>query len=222
MQTKITEIGGLILLLLIVVVGIILLTKNSTEVSIGANVDVVANIQKDFQIGESLRTFDFTNDNTNEDFIFNLEYEVFVGYLGAHDVHGSLTNASSENQNTTITLSFGEGEHLVSDIRIFSHNKEINIKGGQFPPTATTTGATFPATTRLEPVWTILNMGAFQGKGQERKNVKGHQTRKEATTLIKAGETIVFRATVKYPAGIGGGREFFIEAFGDKGGYGHI
>src|SRR3990167_2031695 len=163
----------------------------------------------------------FTDDNTGEDLIISSDKHDYYGF-GAVDVYFSVKNTSKTDQDINLILSFGEKTDLGS-IRLFTGTKDVIIPG--FTSITATGTDIMPDRTVTETVWEKMSVtdGISREIFSPAKSVK--DATKNRTTLsfpLAKGETKVFVANVKTRAKVGENGEFFIEAFGDKAGYGNL
>lgn len=177
--------------------------------------------------------FVYTDDNTDEDlFIYTTKSDYF-NLFGSITVDYAILNNSGQNQNvkTVFFLNDGTGtKKYVSSIG--EYNGEEIVYSEKIIPAqtyiATSTGqeVTIPESTEIieEQVtkWkeTPLVESVISALSN-RKDTKGMTESKSNSVLIKDGETKFFKAKIQY-TNFTDREEFFIEAFGDQGGYGHL
>ena len=188
---------------------------------------IIDNIQNEIQIGQKVIDIHFTDENVGEELIIKSDEENFSGFLGGIagiTAYVSVTNASAQNQNVSLAFSFEDDRFLVEDIKRFLRNEDVVLPGHTIPATATSSEIVMLDTTIEVPIWVNLPFSNFQAKTHVRKDIKQHITDKEVFIQIKSGETIRLKVIIRIPPGIyeSNKSQFFIEAFGDKGSYGHI
>lgn len=167
----------------------------------------------------------FTDDNNGEDLIINTEAKNFFG-LGGAVVPFTIQNVSGSDQNINIVIS-SSGNIETTYLKMLTGEKSVVISKKNFTH-STTTGEidTIPKETVITSEWDIIKQrdtGEIADRSQfgiATKNVAGTHT-KANQVFISAGETKTFKLSQRY-LGDPGGDEFFIEAFGDQGGYGHL
>ena len=196
----------------------------------------ISKIPVSAQFGTKIKSFTWEDENVGENIIIKTDAKDYRGFGGTR-VFFQATNASKINQNVNLAFSLGENPKWeVRSIQRFDGNETVFITKTRREtiPTpqgyATTTGNPIPSqleidveyqATTTRDIWTDLSVSSLiDTKGLKRKDLKGKQTKQQATDLILSGQTKYYRADVRYPQGTNN-EEFFIEAFGDNG-YGHL
>ncbi len=169
----------------------------------------------------------YTDDNTDEDLIIRTEKEDYVNWAGSMIIYYSVYNRSNRDQNvkTVFSLNDKKGQE--------KYVKDIYEHAGQTITTeiisnivySTDTDSFLTTTSSVQKIttnWQKHNLSDFiSPKISNRKSVKKAYSLKNNDFLLKRGETKLFNAVIKY-ADLENKEEFFIEAFGDRGAYGHL
>ena len=166
------------------------------------------------------KDIEYTDDNTDEDLIIKSDTRDYMNWAGSITVHYSIFNNSKDDQNIKTSFSInGDIKHIWEydgeDI-IPAYNKKIPS-----PVSSSSDDITIKIPEEKITIWKELGLSDFTTKTIERKDTKDKPTDKEATVFIKSGETKFLKAEVRI-TGIEKEEEFYTEAFGDKGGYGHL
>lgn len=199
----------------IIVIGIVLLQTKSSE-TLGIVNPIVS-------IDGKMVEMKFTDDNTGECLIIHSDQKDYYGWGGA------VTNFTVEN-----TCGTAENVNIVSSMPDGITFSYLHVKTGEkvtiFPATSfthsTTTGKTdtIPAKTTIRTEWQLLSNDVIPDRSQftiSKKAVAEVEIHKSDAVLIAAGQTKVFKMSRRFHK-IAQGEEFFIEAFGSNGGYGHL
>lgn len=185
------------------------------------------------QVGNSLKSFAFEDENIGENLIIKTEQKDYKGFGGTR-VYFQVTNASKSDQDIFLAFSLTDNPKWeIKSIQKFGGNQNVAViktRRENIPTPqgyATTTGNPIPDTlgidveyqdTETRAIWTDLSLSDFT-QTTTRKDTKNTVTKLQAPDTILSGETKYYRADVRYPAGVNN-EEFFIEAFGS--GYGHL
>ncbi len=167
-------------------------------------------------------TFVHTDENKDETLIIYSNSKDYYGF-GSIKAYFALTNISGVGQNVKLTMPTPDGQK-VNRIERYSHNVVTEHPEIRIPATtvngSTTEEKITPAYTEVRTQW--LPMGRKQFK--QPSNVSRKPTANAAadmetnTVFIDAGETMYFVGSVAFSKE----GEFFIEAIGDQGAYGHL
>ncbi len=166
-------------------------------------------------IGNTMFTFSWTDENIGEDFIIRSDEKDYYSF-GTAVIHFSITNNSNQDQNTVVAVT-AKDDVIVKSIKRLIRNDIV--QGMIIPASVDAFGSSTPELIIPDvnvPVWETGVM--IKSSNASLKSVKGLTNKSGASFLIQKGETAYFEAAIKF---IGAG-EFFIEAFGNKGGYGHL
>src|SRR3990167_765089 len=173
-------------------------------------------------------TFEWTDDNTKEDLIIYSDKKTYSGIYSS-TAYFSVTNNSGQGQNVELSLTStkaqlnevysygGEETYWYNDPRVIEseiitatgtkkiHTEVIEKKQG----------------TRTKWNELVKSDGRISKEEPDIKAVKGSSYKKTGSVFINTGETAFFKARI-LNKDIKNSEEFFVEAFGDKGGYGHL
>ncbi len=173
--------------------------------------------------------FSYTDNNIGEDLIIHTTQENYMNWAGSITVYYSVLNNSGQNQmvKTTFSLNDGSGQKkYVKDIN--EYDGEETIFEEKIIPSyisSTTNELMATSTTITEKTitqWAKHNLTDFVLSAiSNRKDIKNTHSLKNNEFLLKAGETKFFKAKIAY-TDFRDREEFFIEAFGSLGAYGHL
>ena len=165
----------------------------------------------------------YTDDNTDEDLIIKSDQMDYMNIGGSISVIFSIFNSSKDNQNITTAFSFSDG--TTKYIRNLSEydGEETNIIPGFEVSISSTTDEVIKRPDTIETItkWKPLDLEPFAMLGADRKDIKTTETKDQSTFFLKSGDTKFLKAEINFTDFIDKD-EWFIEAFGDKGGYGHL
>lgn len=185
-----------------------------------AKIDAIVD---DVVYGTRDRNIGFTDDNVGEDFIVKSDAHDYKSWGGGIAVDFSVTNVSDATQNADIVFVL-DPKQTLRKISRFDGNQVVEIEHFEnVPDSATTTAKTVrTVSNETRAIYTelALNTG-YISPDITRKDVKGLANDGAVTDTFLAGETKYYRANVNIPNDANG-EEWFIEAFGSKGGYGHL
>lgn len=235
MQFKKLLLTAYAVIALVLAVASVLLWRTSPP-AVFDGVDIPAGIK----IGEEDVSVSWTDENTGEELIIKSSQKEYSGQ-GLNTVLFSVTNISASDQDVDIHFLTPSLEWDILNIKRFIQNEVTVIPSKVVSFThSTTTGKTtdtiIPQKTVTDALWedkvAIEKSIDFEG----RKDSQGNMDKKAFTQFIKSGETLYFQADVQFPPTdiqalplnqrlatrefVTG--EFFIEAFGSKGSYGHL
>jgi len=161
----------------------------------------------------------YTDDNIDEDLIIKSDQKDYMNLAGNIAVYFSIFNNSGQDQNVSMAFSLnGNVRHIWE----YDGEEEIITPAYEVSISSTTKETkTIPAETKYKTIWKELETSNFIVNDIERKDTKDKPTDKGATSFIKAGKTKFFKATLNI-IDFTDREEFFIEAFGEKGSYGHL
>jgi len=165
----------------------------------------------------------YTDENEGEDLIIKSDQENYFNFGGSITVHFSIFNSSKEDQNIKTAFSFSDGTtKYVKNLYEYDGEEIEKYTPPPYFDNTTTDSMIFPKEEFREVTkWKELALQDFTTKTIERKDLKDTEPQKEATLFIKSGETKFLKADINF-TDLKGQEEFFIEAFGDKGSYGHL
>ena len=179
---------------------------------------------------------DFTDDNTNENLIIKSDKKDYYGF-GITNTYFSITNNSGQGQFVRIAFSQkNEPNNELVSLKEFN-GETIKVIPASFTKrdtntliAATATPAYYETGIIIEPEkevitskWKDVITQTFDRKNPNRKSIGDRVTEKESTSIyIGAGETKYFNEKHTYTATLGQPEEFFLEAFGNMGAYGHL
>lgn len=173
---------------------------------------------------------DNTDDNTNETFIIKSDKKVYSG-TGDIDVILSVTNLRDDEWGS-LKLKFSEDEYINSiskyvpvedtiDTPVIS-KIEINCPAKASTTTCYETTQSTTTQTVIRDTWESVKTTSLTPQiSLLQKQTKGDYDSKEARYLFPKGTTF-FKVNIKFVSRINYKDEFFIEVFGDKGGYGML
>jgi hypothetical protein len=199
------------------IVGLFIVSAVAAPLIFGDVVPIIAIID-----GKAIE-FSYTDANSNEDLLIYTNANNFFG-LGAVTVYIAVKNVSGKDQNVSLGFSVPGSEKW--DIRSIRHSTGLEeIKTVTYPGYRLGDDKNFkdvPEKTVLETrtIWNPLSKRVpFERASARLKEVKGYQKVVGASpVLIKNSEVQIFEVIVEYDSL----REFYVEAFGDKLGYGHL
>lgn len=181
----------------------------------------------------------YTDDNTGEDLIIRTNQSDFFNPFGNFTIYFSVFNASGKDQEIKTVFSFqdssgdkkfvkniGEydGETTIENITpaYWKYSNEYSTASNEYIDKeifiATTTEQ---IETTLWQKHTLNDFNVQAVSAITRKDIKNTHNLKENTFLLAKGETKFFRAKIAY-TDFKDKEEFFIEAFGSLGAYGHL
>lgn len=168
-------------------------------------------------------SFPYTDENTNEDLLIYSDHDKYYGFNSA-SVHFAIKNTSGKDQFVKIFIPVGNKQqirniyHYGGNTETF-HSEEIITPASVDNKGSTTPARIIPAYIEVKTQWEQAIQNTFIAPSISRKTTKNAQVDKETGTyFIRSGETQYFKAYIVFSAE----QEFFIEAAGDKGGYGHL
>jgi len=169
-------------------------------------------------VNSKIIDFLYTDKNDNENLLIYTNREVYTGLTNSK-VYFAIKNESEFGQNIDISFFFSKKNRFLVDVSKF-------IENSYFEEVSTTTSEKM---TGYKDIWQEKELISFSKEQNDLllsesdfsiKDKKGFETQKKAQYYIDKGETLYFKADIKYPAFIED--EFFIEVIGDKGAYGHL
>jgi len=172
-------------------------------------------------IDGKLVEFPYSDENANEDLIIFSNSKDYYGF-GYATMYFAVKNISGKSQNVDLAFSFKDNDkrQLVSLERYAGNHTEIVPASVDLADDLSE--ITIPAHEITKTDW-IKNTSEKKSINWvgNRKDVKGMVSDKFLTQAIAKDEVIYFKAKIKFPTDPNGD-EFFIEAFGDQGAYGHL
>ena len=160
----------------------------------------------------------YTDENSNESLIIHSDQRDYFG-LGTVGIIVSVYN-TGQNQNVKFAVSTPnkQGWEMIK-VQEYGGETDVIVLGTPEIITATGTIQAILSQTIKKTIWNDVGQKQYQETGIVRKEIKGEKTEKESNSFyIAKGETKFFKIQLKYSSS----DEFFIEAFGDGGGYGHL
>ena len=175
------------------------------------------------KIGGTIITFDSTDENANETLIINASSHSYSS-LGNFSVLFSVTNNSGIDQNVQLSIpKVDSPERKLISLKRFVGNNTTVIPEKVWTSATSSTKVITPASTSTTAVWDTLPLNSYSSFSVSgEKDTKGLSAKEQGQTLIHANETVFFKAELSFGNLNVKGEEFFIEAFGDQGGYGHL
>lgn len=169
--------------------------------------------------------FSYTDDNANENLIIRSDSG---RYSDDSQVYFSIENTTSIDQNVGVVFTLKNDKTKVTEVHEFVSNVEVIISSASQPIKKKTISSWDKKnTTKL-----IKNKTSVLKKGTVGDNYSSFQS------IIPAGQTKTFKTNIDVPYGelsdlapnpdsnkisiVSYEQEFFIEVFGDQGGYGHL
>lgn len=167
--------------------------------------------------------FSYTDNNSNENMVIRLASNT---HKENDPIYFSIENATGRAQNATVVFALKDNKTQVATIQEFISNSEITLLSSASQPIGTKTVTNWSNKTPTEQNEITLENSIKNKPGISKKLVVGSYY-PGITTLMGAGATKYFKAILDAPPNLvlGGNtqttQEFYIEAFGDDGGYGH-
>ncbi len=193
-----------------------------------------------FSIDGQIIEVAYTDDNTDEDLIIRTNQKDYFNFGGNITVYFSVLNSSNKDQNIKTVFSFQDSfgdkkyvkniEEYVGEITIehitpayWKYSTEYSTASDEYIDKET-----FIATTTQQietTLWKEHTPNSFDALIIDskiiRKDIKNTHSLKESTFSLAKGETKLFKAKIAY-TDFKDREEFFIEAFGSLGAYGHL
>ena len=146
----------------------------------------------------------WTDNNDNENLIIKTDKQYYDA-KNETEVFFSVANQTQNDQKTDIYFWFDDGQKSLASVEKIENNQTSSPTGD------------LPKGDKLQ----ITNSNKFSiPQFSNRKDIKGYTAGSEFQDIIKSGQINYYRAIINFPKGANG--EFFIEAFGNNGGYGHL
>ncbi|HDY68810.1 MAG TPA: hypothetical protein ENH85_13595 [Candidatus Scalindua sp.] len=171
----------------------------------------------------------YTDDNTNEDLIIHTNQKDYMNLGGNITVYFSVLNNSGQDQTIKAVFSLNDGSGQKKYVKdIGEYNGEETIFEERIIPSyiSSTTDELIATSTiiteKIITKWAKHNLTDFVSPAiSNRKDIKNTQSFKNNEFLLAKGETKFFKAIIAY-TDFKNREEFFIEAFGSLGAYGHL
>jgi len=227
MIKNILKVIGLSLTAIFFAVGVIFFT-GTPELPLGVpfnQQDLIDAIPSNFQIGDEDTAFAWTDDNTDEDIIIRTDSRNYHSWGSAVIMHVSITNVHKFDQNVGLVFSFPDARYVAEKYMRFTGNSSTTSQVVTALPKDPHGVPTFETVEHLEAQYQELVLTGVDTRdisSISRKDIKANLTQNNVAVLnIASGETAIFKVYVKFPKGVEG-QEYFLEAFGDRGAYGHL
>lgn len=181
-------------------------------------------------------SFSYTDDNEGEDFIIRTTQSEYMNIGGSINLYFTVTNTSDNAQDVSIVFSFIDGNVSKRYVdTIFEYDGEEIVEetvNAHFENIWTDSSSTDEVifipehTIQVEKTkWIEHNISDFNDVQLENDKIKKISNRakryKESIINLKSDETKIFKAKIVY-TDLNEREEFFIEAFGSNGSYGHL
>lgn len=182
-----------------------------------ATIDNIPDRVQAMDINGKSVSVNYTDDNTNEDLIIHSDSKNYfgIGYVGV--IVSVYNTGKSQNVKFAVSTPSKEGWDIVK-VESYSGEEDVIIAGTPEIITATGTIPAVPDKTIKKTTWNNVGTKAFQNPNINRKLTKEKTDKESNPFFVAKGETKFFKITIKYSSF----EEFFIEAFGDQGGYGNL
>lgn len=196
--------------------------------------------------GETIE-FTWTDDNTGEDLIIYTDQERYNQGLSSATVYVAVANTSGIEQDIELAGYFVNQRRYIKDIAVLTEvdtevpavvetmcTEKVKLKGDTSSSTPDCVDIeTKQKTTKKELKWVELpaqqndlfevskDLEKLAKSDAVKKSVDGYiAEKKSADFAIKDGEVLYYKLEIAYPANDDG--NFFLEAIGSEGGYGHL
>ena len=170
---------------------------------------------------------EFADNNDGENLIIRSDAKDYFGW-GSVTVYFGVENTSADTQNIDIAFALkGQPGWKVRSVRKLTGEKISEEATTTVPAVIDEDGSTtpeviIPARTIRTSTWEDKTETTFSHWSERKKSVGEDESAYEyPISSLAPGERAYYEAVIDYPVASQGG-EFFIEAFGDKGGYGHL
>jgi len=168
----------------------------------------------------------YTDDNSGEELIIRTDQERYFNPFGSISVVYSITNNSDKDQWVKTVFSFNDQNGNKKYVKEIEEYDGTTIEEVVIPAHYVSSTKEFVATTTIQKEKTLWKKHALSDFNAsevtvKRKDIKKTKGFKKNTFFLKSGETRFFRASINY-TDFNDKEEFFIEAFGSKGAYGHL
>jgi len=163
----------------------------------------------------------FTDDNTGECLLIFTDNKDYFGAFGGFSAYVGVVNNCGVGQNVTFNFSFAD-KLSYSSLRVYEGEQTIVIKA--WDDVTSTTTISHPESSWTESIWTTIGKSPSKVSrtSYTLKSTAGAGKKTETDSVfIASGETKYFMATARQNR-IEEPEEWFIEALGDQGGYGHL
>lgn len=174
-------------------------------------------------------SFSYTDENSNENLIIHSDSGTYKDNL----VYFSIENTTNEDQNISVVFTLKNNKAKVSEVEEFVSNTEVNVSSSSLDKKTVSNWSKKSVTKPdLKPIKDLI-----KNEVSVTKKVTVGNDFPVFESFIKAGETKIYKARVDVPYGdpedlvapepnkisvVSYAQEFFIEVFGDQGGYGHL
>ncbi|MCG2808788.1 MAG: hypothetical protein L6275_00365, partial [Candidatus Portnoybacteria bacterium] len=161
----------------------------------------------------------WTDDNSGENLIIQSDKKQYEGFSSA-EVYFSVTNISRKTQEMDMVFWLEDGERVVERVELLDVNSQTSLDVNKAPLMLPELGSVIASEAKQSRDGDWIAASRTPRNDKKRKSINGFTDGYAATDTIQSGETRYYKALLKYPARANG--EFFIEAFGNNGGYGHL
>lgn len=199
---------------------------------LGVNIPSASALTPTNEIDGQTVNYSFTDDNTNEDLLIYTDKAVYQS-LDKFTVKMAVTNTTSNDQNVAVQAYFANSKRKIENVSQVTSTK-LNQKTITVPDyTSSCTNGEPPCTQvktgeHQETVYTSERISKtldtpVSPPTKAKKSVE--VVDKSAGVFIKSGETVYLEMTINLHPNKESSfknEEFFIEAIGDRGGYGHL
>ena len=215
------------------------------------SIDPKTNAPESITVGEKTIEFTWTDENSGEDLIIWTDQQTYTNGLSHAEVYVAVHNTSNKDQEVELLGYFSDSKQRIDDIKVLqeftvegepiyedvcSEIEVDSVSSTTRKAVSTTTrecvqtqiGTTTPATVLKWAEMETIERNAFEItkeidslKGKLRKSSKSfNSNKKSAGYVIPSDSVIYYKVTILYPTDTDG--QFFLEAVGDKGSYGHL
>ena len=186
---------------ILIVAGAVLIWRRATSPAVEKKNDIAFILPEEIVLAEESIPLTWTDNNEDENLIIKSDRQYYDG-RDSSEVYFSITNISGQDQDTSIIFWFDSAEKKVMSVERVGSEEIPNPK------------------LQITNKFQIPNSNPPAG-GPNRKDIKDYTDGSKFSDEIAAGQINYYKAIIKYPASENQS-EFFIEAIGDKNGYGHL
>jgi len=215
----------------IILLLIILLTGCTSSDIVGVEIVAEHDI---FVIDGHSKQVSYTDDNTNENIIIKSDQKNYTNFAGNFNFYFTIENLTEEAQNIDLVFYVNNGN--VSDISKYNGESEEEIIVFKLEEKITATSVEkkiiVGSSILYKTEWNEENITESEKvKPQlvdlndkvkiDTKSTKDKEANKKFSVYLEKDEQVLFKGVMQKEQ-VGGKDEFFIEAYGEKSGYGHL
>lgn len=187
-------------------------------------------------------TFAYTDDNTGETLPIYTDASSYTNGLSHAEVYLAVVNNTGKEQDVELLAYFEDTKKRIDSVSVLTEQvleRTVPIMGQVCEPVSTSTGPTEVCAEReigtrteqsTELVWQPLTLVDRSGSEKSKETSRISGERKADATFVaekksqgfsmEPGEVVYYKAVIQYQPKQSG--NFFFEAIGSKGGYGHL